>query len=400
MYKNVERSYTTNVYAVAHTVKTSDVYLTKNHDDAYTANEKAPKKIAFGMVDNVNNGEYSTFDVACKNADGEEVVIENYKVTVIDKNTDTKAPVYIDNAEVLNAYKIALDKVVNKEVLDGSLLVNASVALGTSPELPSLRDLVYDEYTPYDSLGIAIHYANDQTSSVAESSMKIKITQAGSYEYFVVFTDKAGNAMETEDFRVEDEDDANKYVDGKYSKYIFKFSIEDNAPIHIDKSKKDGVAFKNIQYKGSKFKVEAEGCKTTYTLYYNEKVGAEKDDEGWIEIPAASKITNKSYTDENGNTYDIIQAIGYDGEVTFTPNSYGTYMIECVATSDFTTRTDSDYSIIVVDEETSTPVYLKVPNYWVRDNVWSVVFLSVGTLCLVGIVVLLFIKPKDETESN
>ena len=32
---------------------------------------------------------------------------------------------------------------------------------------------------------------------------------------------------------------------------------------------------------------------------------------------------------------------------------------------------------------------------WLQDNVLSVVFLAIGVLCLIGIVVLLLVKPKD-----
>ena len=70
-------------------------------------------------------------------------------------------------------------------------------------------------------------------------------------------------------------------------------------------------------------------------------------------------------------------------------------MIECKSVSEYTTRTDSAYSIVNI---TSTPKVVEVPNYWLRDNIWTVVFFSVGTLCLIGIIILLCIKPKDETE--
>ena len=36
--------------------------------------------------------------------------------------------------------------------------------------------------------------------------------------------------------------------------------------------------------------------------------------------------------------------------------------------------------------------------YWLRDNVLSVVFMAIGGLCLIGIIVLLVIKPKEESE--
>jgi hypothetical protein len=51
--------------------------------------------------------------------------------------------------------------------------------------------------------------------------------------------------------------------------------------------------------------------------------------------------------------------------------------------------------IIKVEKEASV---VKVDNKWLQNNVWSVVFLSIGTLCLIGIIVLLCIKPKEEID--
>ncbi len=396
MIANAQRAYSMNVCSIMNKTQNVNAFVTSNESDAWVANEDKPRVIAFGQVD---NGGTSSFDVAMKDGD-KTVSLETYKVTVIDKDTDKQAPVYVNDAQAFDAYNKKLESIINIETLEGSVLVNTSVALGSTPTLPSMRDLVYDEYTSYDELDLSLVYSNDDVSASTATSMKFKITTAGNYEYFAKFTDNAGNAMEDSDFRVEDDKDENAYVDGKYSKYIFRFAIEDNAPISIEKSSAEGVGFKGIKYKASKFKVQAEGCKTTYTLYYNEKVGAEKDDSGWIVIPAASKVTSESYVDNYGNTYESVKAVGYDGGLTFVPTKYGSYMIECVATSDYTTRTGSDYTILSVDEVNSNPTFVEVPNYWLRDNVWSVVFLSVGTLCLIGIIVLLFIKPKDETGSN
>ncbi len=397
MFANAQRTYSMNVCSIMNRTQNISAFVTSNDADAWIANEDKSRVIAFGQVD--TGSQTSSFDVAMKDGD-QTVSLETYKVAVIDKETDKQAPVYVNDAAALNAYKQALDDIINIETLEGSILVNTSIALGTTPTLPSMRDLVYDEYTPYDELDLSLVYSNDTVSSSTTSSMKFKITTAGDYEYYAIFTDNSGNAMEAKDFRVQDEDDENVYVGGKYKDYIFKFAIEDNAPISIEKSEAEGVGFKGIKYKASKFKIQAEGCKTTYTLYYNEKVGAEKDDAGWIVIPAAAKITSESYKDNYGNTYESVKAVGYDGVLTFVPTKYGSYMIECVATSDYTTRTGSDYTILSVDEVNSNPTFVEVPNYWLRDNVWSVVFLSVGTLCLIGIIVLLFIKPKDETGSN
>ena len=53
--------------------------------------------------------------------------------------------------------------------------------------------------------------------------------------------------------------------------------------------------------------------------------------------------------------------------------------------------------MIRVSEDVTT---VKPASHWLENNVWSVVFLSIGTLCLIGIVILLFVKPKEEQEES
>ena len=55
--------------------------------------------------------------------------------------------------------------------------------------------------------------------------------------------------------------------------------------------------------------------------------------------------------------------------------------------------TISAYKIINV---TSQADIIPGTSDWLRENVLSVVFLCVGALCLVAIVVLLLVKPKDK----
>ena len=46
----------------------------------------------------------------------------------------------------------------------------------------------------------------------------------------------------------------------------------------------------------------------------------------------------------------------------------------------------------------SEPTTVRPATHWFSENYVSVIFLGVGTLCLIGIVVLLFVKPKDAYE--
>ena len=110
-----------------------------------------------------------------------------------------------------------------------------------------------------------------------------------------------------------------------------------------------------------------------------------------MEIPQASLITDKYY-EKDGFNYDDIQGFAYDGQLTFTPTKMGYYKILCTVTSNNTAKSVQESSIIEVNEK---PSVVEPDDGWWGRNVWSVVFLSVGTLALIGIIVLLFIKPKD-----
>jgi hypothetical protein len=229
------------------------------------------------------------------------------------------------------------------------------------------------------------------SSTATEMNFAVDV---GEYTFCVAFSDGV-NAMKESDFY---EIDGDTLTEGKYyDDYVFNFKIQDNAPITIETSPVKGVAYKGIKFTASAFKIDADGCDTTYTLYYNADKNAEQDSNGWVAIPAKSSVKDKTYTDNDGNTYNSVMSVAYDGERTFVPTKYGSYMIKCYASSEHTIRTAEAYSIVRV---TDAPSFVEVPSTWLRDNVWSVVFLSVGTLCLIGIIVLLCIKPKEETESD
>ena len=171
--------------------------------------------------------------------------------------------------------------------------------------------------------------------------------------------------------------------------------MEDDAKITVTAAVKEGVGYKGVLYTAASFDVDANGCTMTYKLYYNADTKATATGEGWKEIPKASSVTDEDYVSSDGYTYDEIKSVNFNGELKFVPTKLGAYKIECVATSDVSPRDASDYMIVMVESE---PSVVKVDNKWLQNNIWSVVFLSIGTLCLIGIIVLLCIKPKDETE--
>ncbi len=312
-------------------------------------------------------------------------------VRVLDhKVKDTISPEYTTDAGAIESYVNALTETyVDKDGI--------CVALGTEIELPSMKDLVSDNITSYEDLSFTLYYATptSTTFSTNTSAMKLTLNSDGDYTFFVAFKDKDGNGYEKKDF-IEEKDGEVDEIKAGMEKYVFTIHVVDNAPIDITPATVQGKGFKGTSYTASKFKVNADGCTVVYELFYNPSLTATEDSEGWVAIPKASNITDTSY-ENDGYDYDDIQAIGYNGELTFTPDKIGSYKIVCTATSKVTARDAVGSTLIRIE---SAPKVVKVDNHWLQNNVWSVVFLSIGTLCLIGIVVLLCIKPKEETDND
>ncbi len=387
---NASKTLSFKVYSVLGGVNANDVYIgnTASDDVVLNKGDDTPTWIAFRTAGEKN--------IVLVYKDGETVVdLESIKVNVVDGN-DTNPPeykTYNDVIDAVEAFKFALKQAYTK---DGK-----SIYLGATLEIPSMEDLVSDAVLPYSDLKTTVYYRTPTTSSTS-SNMSFKIDKAGTYSFFVVFSD-GKNEMKEEDFMKVDGNDVTygKYWDDVEEKgYIFSFDIADDATMSIETTSAKVDAYRGVSCTVSNIKVEGEGFKTEYALYYNSKADATvtdvddftKEGSDWVKIPKASSVTDEDY-DKDGYDYDAIKTINYNGKLTFTPNKFGSYAIVCNASSEYTTRTAESFSVIRV---TADPAKVKVPSTWLKDNVWSVVFLSVGTLCLAGIIVLLCIKPKDE----
>jgi hypothetical protein len=390
-------SISATLYSVAGNVKSSSVYLTaenakgssQNANVALESGTQTPKKIAF-----IKAGDAS-FNLTVK-IDGKECVCDTVNVKVLSADTKS-APYYKYDEKALEAFNAAL-KEQYKKVDENNK--ETSVPLGTTLKIPSMEDLVFDDITTYSNLEVLVYYS--ARTSGSSTKLEFDLDEVGEYKFYVAFADEAGNTMEEEDFMSLDEDD--KVVYGKYGKdepegegnFIFSFVLDDDAEIIVTPAIRQGIGYKGVKYEASKFTIKASGCTLTYKLFYNPNKSATESSKGWVEIPKASTITNKDYS-KNGFTYDMIKQIGYDGGLKFTPHETGAFMIECTATSEVSPRTATAKSIIKVQEKKQE---VKPDDKWVENNIASIIFLSIGGVCLIAIVVLLFIKPKDKKEKT
>lgn len=333
--------------------------------------------------------------------DGEPVLFEEFDVDkILDFDyEDKQVPVYVYD-EI--AYASFLNALKGEYTAENSQGQTTSAGLGTTLYVPSMKDLVFDNFDTYESLTEKVYYSNDKTSS-SESQMSFKLNAIGDYLFFVTFKDSAGNQIEETDFIYEEDNIVKNGIYGEddsvanyVGNFVFKFEIIDNADIIVNVPEVQGNGFKGVEYRASKFIIEADGCKDTYKLFYNSNVNASVDDANWIEIKAVNSVSEDEY-ENNGFSYSEVEKVNYNGELKFVPTRIGAYKIECTVTSTVSSRYATNSTIIKVD---SKPNVVEVPSKWLENNIWSVVFLSVGTLSLIGIIILLCIKPKEQTDND
>lgn len=375
MFNNVKVS--AKGYAIFE--KPVDAYLSTDVATIKLSNEDKPKSVNF----TVEGANALTVKI-------NEEVFETVTFDVLNKETvvDTTAPSYTASAtsEEYKVFTNGTDGLLEKATKDGSHYIR----LGSKFKVPSMKNLVADDHTSFDKMKHTLYYKTPNTSG-SVSTWEIPTDKAGEYKFYVVFEDEFGNKM--------DADTIYKEVDGvpvsglSLAHYVFTFTLQDDAPLQVTGSTEQPEGTVGKKYTAKAFTISSTGHTTTYELFFNANVDADaskigEENSGWVSIPKASSVGADDVID--GLTYDQVKEIDYDGSLTFTPNKAGKYAIKCVAKSTNSYKADSDVTSFSVVEK---PAEAKTS--WLADNVWSVVFLSVGSLCLIAIIVLLFIKPKD-----
>ncbi len=347
---------------------------------------ETPKSIIF------ENDVETSFSVRTSNLENLEI----YNVLAAEKrDAASVAPEYVADGTVYEWYRELVNKAALKNYGTDENEDWHSIRLGDTYTVPSLENLVEDDLEVYSGLTHTVYYRTPSNASGTSGTLTFTVSEAGEYEFFVVFKDANNNEMNKDDFYTVDTDDSEIVNPGPKYYAVFRFTINDDAPISVEAPASQGKGYLDIKYTAAPFDIQSSGNNVAYTLYYNPAENATETTEGWIKLPLLSAIT-EDYN-ENGFTYSDIQKIGYDGSYSFTPIKKGSYRIDCYVTSDNSVRFATDSTVIKVSD---SPSIVKVDDKWLQKNVWSVVFLSIGTLSLIGIIVLLFVKPKEEVETD
>lgn len=294
--------------------------------------------------------------------------------------------------------------------------------------LPSVKKLLADNATAYEDLTFYIYYNNgsqQQESSKASNELAIPLNKAGKYVFTVYAKDLSDNSMyyykegELKEFETGDiwnmygnEDDFEGLKD-----YLpwFEFYVG-ASEISIEEPKEQSTAYVGSSYSPDSFDINGVSYNTKYNLYlfrsdlyYNEhndeamtydEFMSQKDTfltenkdtmrKYFTYIYATSELT------EGTEEYELYNAYEWNNSSPkFTPQDANAfYLIECkVTSSDGGTQEATAYMGIACAPKVAN---LKGEDTWVADNMTSIILLSIAGVSLIGIVLLLVIKPKNK----
>ena len=363
---------------------------------------------------------------------------------------DEVAPEYSGTAADAEAYQRELDdKVKNEDLEAGS---------GESFYLPSPGKLFSDNSTGYKSLKYTLCYkapgASSASSSanVSLSSLKLSVEEYGVYEFKLFVTDRAGNVMKSGAAGEEAEVITADNIWDHEELPTFTINIEKQKKIYIDdgsKSSRSDTGLIGVKYTDISFSVKGGTTrKSEYGLYYfdlahfndvfggkyrlsasdltaltsNDLSGAKTIEEAaekyaaalagkldstselkaadFLEIRNGKIVLRKidEYRDKVSEDYAPSNKYEWNAtDKSFIPVESGNYIVFGVFKDSVYESEDAcaaGYKAIsVTDKEDINPG----ESEWLKNNLVSVILFSIAGVMLILIIILLFVKPSDET---
>lgn len=295
--------------------------------------------------------------------------------------------------------------------------------------LPSCESLFSDNATSYCDLKISVYYygrEENNNSKLATSDLYINVKTGGTYTFTVYATDSAGNDMyyfdddgELVEFSTGDIWDMFDDKEGLYKKLPwFTFNVSSTG-LKFEEDEDDNSGLQTTGYVGTSyssvsFTLNSDDCDLSYRLFYFNRdvyfndTGIAYSYEEFIAVKDElfnDAETRKYFTEiisvdameETDEEYEQFSPYEWSNSSTsFTPQEAGFYYILASATDDKYVSSPVTSSLAVVVSEAADT--LKGESDWLKNNVTSVILLSVAALALIGIILLLVIKPKNKED--
>lgn len=314
-----------------------------------------------------------------------------------------------------------------------------NLSAGTSSYfyLPSAESLFTDNATVYEDLKLSVYYyhtSQESSTNLTSDNLSISIPTQGTYVFTIYATDASGNNM----YYIDKEDKVKEFAasevwtmfkdngeDGLYHKLPwFTFNVSYKGVEFEEDPGMQSTAYVGTMYSSASFKINgiSGAYDTTYKLYYfdrdafyKETGGVSYSYEEFISV-MDDLFDNSAFTGDKSNTRkfftEILSAADMEetdedyetyseyswtkSSTSFNPQKAGYYYMVAEVKDTLYNAEPVRCSLAVVASETAKTI--KGEPEWLKNNIASVVLLSVAGLSLIGIILLLVIKPKDKTD--
>ncbi|MCI8370499.1 MAG: hypothetical protein HFE41_04900 [Clostridia bacterium] len=299
--------------------------------------------------------------------------------------------------------------------------------------LPSVESLLKDNATDYEDLTFYIFYNNgsqQQESNKSANTLSIPLNKAGKYVFTIYAQDASGKSMyyykPTADGEPEFKEFTTSDIWGMYSnekdyedckQYLpwFEFNVS-ASEISIETPEEQSTAYVGSSYSPDSFDINGVSYNTKYNLYlFNSDLYYRENNQHAMTYDEFMALKDSFLTDKKDSMRKYFTYIYASSELTegteeyekyhdyewnssspkFTPQDANAfYLLECkVTSSEGGTQEATAYMGIACAPKVAN---LKGEDTWVADNITSIVLLSIAGASLIGIVLLLVIKPKNK----
>lgn len=309
-------------------------------------------------------------------------------------NTTAKPVLWEDlkydyDTEALNAYKTEVEEATQKD--------GVAIKVDDDYEVPCITSLLSDKYFDVESLSGTLYYAVPGSSYTSKSisdldNVKFEVSKIGVYKFYILVENDFAE-MTTEDL-IEDvggwykTNDEGEKLDDNVVVPVFSFEVTSStAPkISVGNSEK---AYIGLKYTVKSFTIVASDYETDYTLYYSEnELTAEQIGDDYSKATLLTKgLTEVTKENEftDANLFD-------EATKSFTPEKKGFYYVVCHV-KDFANE-DATLICNAINAQSELK-QVKYEKEFFKYNWLSIVLLSIAVICFVAILLLLFVKPKE-----
>lgn len=304
----------------------------------------------------------------------------------------------------------------------------ASAGEGNYFYLPSFEEYISDNLTLYRDLEFTIYYnssASGSVSSLAYNELSLELAADGVYRFAIYATDAAGNDMyyidedgEMVTFTGDDvadllSDPGSSDLDGIVP--VFEFSVSYGG-LSVTDPEGQEIGYVGTEYTASGFEISGllSNYDASYELYlFNRQAYMEATGES-ISYSELISLVSELFNDAESRSAYFTQIFAPDellesderyeenaeyewdsSSLSFIPQDDNAFYVIRLAASDKTYITPEIESFMVISVSAAAD-HIYGEDTWLQDNIASVVLLCVAGLALIGIILLIVIKPKDK----